>query len=76
MCVLPDSRVYFEKVDKGHKQQIHTYRLTLVGAILGCVIKTEISVENIVYGAFSGLASTGMHQVFKQLLNDKNDKTK
>ncbi len=50
--------------------------LTLVGAILGCVIKTEISVENIVYGAFSGLASTGMHQVFKQFLNDKNDKTK
>lgn len=41
--------------------------LTVIGAILGCVINSNISVESIVWGAFSGLASTGMHQVFKQL---------
>lgn len=52
--------------------------LTVIGAILGCVIKADISVENIVYGAFSGLASTGMHQVFKQLIgnNDQNNQSK
>lgn len=42
--------------------------LTLVGAILGCIINSGISVENIVQGAFSGLASTGLHQAFKQMI--------
>nr|WP_249024449.1 phage holin family protein [Enterococcus gilvus] len=28
-----------------------------------------VSVESIVYGAVSGLASTGLHQVFTKLLN-------
>lgn len=41
--------------------------LALVGAVLGCVIQSGISVEYIVQGAFSGLASTGIHQLFKQV---------
>ena len=43
--------------------------LTLAGAVLGCIINSGITLENIVQGAFSGLASTGMHQLLKQLLN-------
>ncbi len=50
--------------------------LTIVGAVLGCVINREITVESIIQGAFSGLASTGMHQMFKQVIKEKNsDKT-
>lgn len=48
--------------------------VTLLGAVLGALINS-LSIEAIVYGAVSGLASTGLHQVFTQLLNIKeNDK--
>ena len=39
-----------------------------LGAILGGVMN-GIDVESIVYGAVSGLASTGLHQMFSKLLN-------
>ena len=39
-----------------------------LGAILGGVM-TGVGVESIVYGAVSGLASTGLHQMFSKLLN-------
>ena len=42
--------------------------VTLLGAILG-VLANGMTLEAIVYGAVSGLASTGLHQVFTQLLN-------
>ena len=42
--------------------------LAAVGMILGCVVKSTITVEVLVGGAFSGLISTGLHQVFKQLI--------
>ena len=42
--------------------------VTVLGAILG-VIMNGMTLETIVYGAVSGLASTGLHQVFTQLLN-------
>ena len=42
--------------------------VTLLGAVLGALIN-GLSIEAIVYGAVSGLASTGLHQVFAQLLN-------
>ena len=44
--------------------------VTALGAILG-VITNGLTLEAIVYGAVSGLASTGLHQVFTQLLNIK-----
>ena len=42
--------------------------VTVLGAVLGVLTK-GMTLEAIVYGAVSGLASTGLHQVFTQLLN-------
>lgn len=42
--------------------------VTVVGAILGCIINKEISVETVVAGAVTGLASTGLHQLFAQYI--------
>lgn len=42
--------------------------MAILGAVLGCVANGSISLENIVYGAVSGLASTGLHQAFKQMI--------
>lgn len=42
--------------------------VTLLGAVLGALIN-GVSIEAIVYGAVSGLASTGLHQLFAQVLN-------
>lgn len=42
--------------------------LVAVGAVLGCVANTGITLEYIVAGAVTGLASTGLHQAFKQLI--------
>ena len=53
-------------IKDAHNRYIPTI-LTIVGAVLGCIINSGISVENIVQGAFSGLASTGLHQAFKQM---------
>ena len=43
--------------------------LAVLGAVLGCVAAGSVSLENIVYGAVTGLASTGLHQAFSQLIN-------
>lgn len=43
--------------------------LAVLGAVLGCVAAGTVSLENIVYGAVTGLASTGLHQAFSQLIN-------
>ena len=42
--------------------------VTVLGAVLGILTK-GMTLEAIVYGAVSGLASTGLHQAFTQLLN-------
>ena len=41
--------------------------VSLVGALIGVATK-GLSVEVIIMGATSGLASTGLHQVYTQLL--------
>lgn len=41
--------------------------LAVVGAILNAAV-SGIGVENIVYGALMGLASTGMHQAFTKFI--------
>ena len=46
--------------------------VTLLGAVLG-ILTNGLTLEAIVYGAVSGLASTGLHQVFTQLLNIGKD---
>lgn len=38
--------------------------LAIIGAVLNAVV-SGVSVESVVYGAFMGLASTGLHQIFK-----------
>lgn len=41
--------------------------VTVTGAILG-VATSGLSIESIIYGAVSGLASTGLHQAFTRVL--------
>lgn len=48
--------------------------LAVLGAILNAVV-TGVSVESIVYGAAMGLASTGMHQAFKQFIEANKEAT-
>ncbi|MBF1152555.1 MAG: phage holin family protein [[Eubacterium] sulci] len=51
--------------------------ITVLGAILGCVNAHAITLVAIASGMISGLASTGLHQVFKQILkldNESKDK--
>lgn len=43
--------------------------LALLGAVINSVVG-GISVETIVYGALMGLASTGLHQAFKQFIEN------
>lgn len=46
--------------------------LAVVGAILNAFV-TGPSVENVIYGALMGLASTGMHQAFKSFIEGSKD---
>ena len=47
--------------------------LAAVGGILNPIV-SGLSVESVVYGAVTGLASTGLHQSFKAFVeNNKND---
>ena len=41
----------------------------VLGAVLGCIVNHTITVEVIVAGAASGLASTGLHQAYKNLID-------
>jgi hypothetical protein len=42
----------------------------VLGGILACVATQTVSLETIVAGCASGLASTGMHQLFTQLIEN------
>ena len=42
----------------------------VLGGILGCVAAQRVDLETVVAGCASGLASTGMHQLFKQLIDN------
>lgn len=43
--------------------------LAVLGAVLACVANSTVDLNTIVYGAFSGLASTGLHQAFTKIVN-------
>lgn len=45
--------------------------VAVLGAILGAIIN-DLTVEGIVYGAVSGIASTGLHQLFIRTLSLKD----
>ena len=42
--------------------------VTVLGAILGCIDAHAITLVAIASGMISGLASPGLHQIFKQIL--------
>ena len=42
--------------------------VTVLGAILG-VVTSGLTIEAVIYGAVSGLASTGLHQAFTRVLS-------
>ena len=46
--------------------------LAIFGAILNPII-SGLTPENVIYGALMGLASTGMHQAFKQFIEHNSD---
>lgn len=46
--------------------------VTVLGAVLGFVINGA-SIEAVVAGAVTGLASTGLHQLFKQLIEGEDE---
>lgn len=45
--------------------------LVVLGAVI-FVLLEGLTVQNIIVGAFTGAASTGLHQVFKQFVEGKN----
>ena len=61
----------FKKWIPGDNKWIPTIMLVL-GAVLGCVASQEITLISIGSGAVTGLASTGLHQVFKQLIEGES----
>lgn len=42
--------------------------LFIIGGVLGCVATKSITLEAIVAGCASGLGATGLHQMYKQLI--------
>ena len=44
--------------------------LAVIGAGIGCLVAKDITVELVIGGAVSGLASTGFHPVIKQLIGE------
>ena len=61
----------FKKWIPADDKWIPTIMLVL-GAVLGCVANQEITLMAVGSGAVTGLASTGLHQLFSQLINGKN----
>lgn len=46
--------------------------LAVFGAVLNAVV-SGVSVDSVVYGALMGLASTGMHQAFKNFVENTKE---
>jgi len=42
--------------------------LMILGAVLACVYNKSIEIDHIAAGMVTGLASVGLHQVFKQII--------
>ncbi len=42
--------------------------LAVLGAVLGCITEETVSMESIVYGVITGLASTSIHQTFTRMM--------
>lgn len=59
-------------LDKVSNEYIPTI-LAVLGAVIAVISalwsNTPLSLETIVYGAFTGLASTGLHQAFTKIID-------
>lgn len=47
--------------------------LMIVGGVLACAYSKDIAIDHIAAGMVTGLASVGLHQVFKQLIEPNGD---
>ena len=47
--------------------------LTTLGAVIACIYGQAVTIDLIASGMVTGLASTGMHQVFKNLIEGENN---
>lgn len=45
--------------------------LAILGAVVGCAANNTVNLNTVVYGALSGLASTGLHQTFTKIIERK-----
>ena len=45
----------------------------VLGAVLNCIVMKDVTVESIVGGTICGLASTGLHQAFTCLIENKEN---
>ena len=43
------------------------------GAALNCIVSGNVTVETVVAGAVCGLASTGLHQAFTRVIENKKE---
>lgn len=50
--------------------------MSILGVVLNVWINMNITPEIILAGMFSGLASTGLHQIFKELIGGKKNDSK
>lgn len=70
ICVGYIIKVSFSSIDNKYIPLI----MAILGVVLNVWINMNITPEIILAGMFSGLASTGLHQVFKELIGgEKND---
>ena len=42
--------------------------LAVAGTFISCVAGSGLTLDNVVYGAVTGLASTGLHQAFTRII--------
>ena len=54
------------------KHRIIPTVLAILGAVCACINAKSITLEVIAAGAITGLASTGVHQAFKQIIEKKD----
>lgn len=70
LCVGYIIKKSFNKIDNKYIPAI----MGVLGVILSIWTSSAFTVEVILTGLISGLASTGLHQIFAQLINKSEDK--
>lgn len=47
--------------------------MLILGAVIACIYSKGFSIDSLAAGMVTGLASTGLHQVFAQLIGEDED---